>query len=409
MEYFYEWNLVSKSKAFKPFGNVFIHDETLRDGLQSPSATIPTAAQQAEILSVIAKLPIDSVTIGFPCVSETFYKHAFANAKFVVQEKYTYSVGMSARTLKQDIIPIVRIAHATGADIEVQLFIGSSNIKQLIEDWSLNQLCDYAATAVEFAKSHGLRVIFITEDTTRAHPNTIKQLYLHALAAGADRINVCDTAGYATPNGIFSLIRYIRSFLDEKGYEHIGIDFHGHMDRGLGLWNSIVALTAGADRIQACALGVGERSGNTPMEQLLVNLNMLKWINADLCKLNHYTQIISKYLQVPVPYNAPVVGHDAFMTSSGVHASAIVKALHQNQPELAEKVYTSFSASMLGRENIIRIGPMSGRWNVIAWLQENDYPINEELVNQILSAAKKSNRLFDDVELNDLVERYNIE
>jgi 2-isopropylmalate synthase len=148
--------------------------------------------------------------------------------------------------------------------------------------------------------------MYVTEDTTRAQPETLRKLYTTAIEAGARRICVADTVGHATPNGVRSLIRFLRQVVHATG-EAVKIDWHGHRDRGLAIANALAAIEAGADRVHGTAVGVGERVGNVPMDLLLINLQHIGLIDRDLSLLPEYVQTASRAVGVPIPANWPVL------------------------------------------------------------------------------------------------------
>jgi 2-isopropylmalate synthase len=183
----------------------------------------------------------------------------------------------------------------------------------------------------------------------------------------------------------------------------IRVDWHGHNDRGLAVANSLAAIAAGADQVHAAALALGERVGNTPMELMLVNLRLLGIIHQDLSKLKQYSEMVSKATHTPIPPNYPVVGRDAFRTATGVHAAAIVKAYKKGDEELANSIYSGVPSHHFGLEQIIEVGPLSGRSNVIYWLEKRGFAATDELVDRIFDAAKKAERIFSEEELLVLV------
>jgi 2-isopropylmalate synthase len=304
--------------------------------------------------------------------------------------------------MESDIRPIADIVQATGLEIEAATFLGSSSIRQFAEDWSLDFLLRTTEKAVKFAAGLGLPVMYVTEDTTRARPDVINRLYTTAIECGARAIVVCDTVGHVTPRGVHSLIRYVREEVVKPTGRKIRIDWHGHSDRGLAVANSLAALAAGADQVHGTALGIGERVGNTPMDQLLVNLRLMGAIDRDLRKLREYCQVASEAVGVPIPANYPVVGSDAFRTATGVHAAAVIKALKKNDIELANQVYSGVPSHWFGLEQKIEIGPMSGKSNIIFWLEKHGIQPTEELVERIFVRAKHANCLLTEMEIQEV-------
>ncbi len=395
----YDWNVVGA--PFNPTKPIELDDETLRDGLQGPSVTDPPIQKKLEILRAMDALGIDSADVGLPGAGPRAVEDVTALCREIVDSKLKVRPNCAARTMIRDVEPVARISQEVGIPIETCVFIGSSAIRQYTEDWTLDTLLHHTRESIEFAVKEGLPVMYVTEDTVRARPETIRRLYTEAIRCGARRVCLTDTVGHATPDGAKNLVRFVGEVIRETG-EEVKIDWHGHRDRGMGLINPLAAIEAGADRIHGCALGIGERAGNSPMDLLLVNLKLLGWIDRDLTKLGEYCRLVSEGCHFPIPSNYPVVGTDAFETGTGVHAAAVIKALKKDDAWLADRVYSGVPASDFGFSQRIRVGHMSGRSNVIFWLENNGIEPTDQVVDRIFAAAKKSTRLLDDDELTAL-------
>jgi 2-isopropylmalate synthase len=397
----YDWNRVGGDVP--TLREIEFDDETLRDGLQSPSVTNPTIEEKIEILHLMASLGIESVDLGLPGAGPHVVEAVTRLAREIVEARLPIRPNCAARTVRADIEPIIEISEKVGIPIECCTFIGSSPIRQYAEDWTLDMMLRATEDAVTFAVRHGLPVMYVTEDTTRAHPETLRKLYTTAIECGARRVCLADTVGHATPRGVQALVRFIAQVIAETG-EDVKMDFHGHMDRGLGVINTIAAIEAGVHRVHGCALGIGERCGNTPMDQLLVNLQLMGYIRRDLSKLGEYCRAVARACGIFIPFNYPVVGRDAFRTGTGVHAAAVIKAYRKNDVELANTVYSGVPAHWFGLEQTIEIGPMSGKSNVIFWLERRGVAPTEERVERIFAYAKQSPRVLTEEELWALVE-----
>jgi isopropylmalate/homocitrate/citramalate synthase len=400
-ELIYDWNRVGQDLASSR--RVEFDDETLRDGLQSPSVTDPPIEKKIELLHLMDSLGLDTADIGLPGAGPRAVQDVERLAKEIADCKLDITPNCASRTVIADIQPIVDISQKVGIAIEACTFIGSSFIRQYAENWHLEMMLTATEEAVKFAASHGLPVMYVTEDTTRAHPETIRALYKTAIEAGAKRICVCDTVGHATPEGAAALIRFIKAIVEESG-EDVKVDWHGHQDRGLGVINSIAAFEAGADRLHGSALGVGERVGNAPMDQLLVNLQLMGYIDRDLANLSKYCEVASEATGIPIPINYPVFGRDAFRTATGVHAAAVIKAFRKGDEWLADAVYSGVPAKMFGREQLIEIGPMSGKSNVVFWLEQRGLEPTEERVENIFNHAKKQNATLSNEEIMKILD-----
>jgi 2-isopropylmalate synthase len=399
-ELIHDWNADPGVPA--PGGPFMLDDETLRDGLQSPSVTDPPIEKKRELLHLMNRLGIDTANVGLPGAGPRAESDVEALCREISAAKLAIEANCAARTIAKDIDPILRVTQKTGVPIEACLFIGSSPIRQYAEGWDEDFLVKQSTEAISYAVSHGLRVLYVTEDTTRARPETLRRLYSEAVRAGASRVCVADTTGHATPDGARRVVRFVREVVDAAGGSGVGVDWHGHRDRGLGLVNCLAAFEAGATRVHGTALGIGERCGNAEIDLLLVNLKLLGWIERDLTALGTYCRVASEALGRPVPENYPVVGQDAFETATGVHAAAVIKAFKKGDAWLADRIYSGVPAGDFGFRQAIRIGPMSGKSNVIFWLESHGVEPTEARVERIFGAAKESNRLLEDGEIRAL-------
>jgi isopropylmalate/homocitrate/citramalate synthase len=395
--FIYDWNTAGNGYPHRATP-VELNDETLRDGLQSPSVKDPPIETKIRLLHLMDALGIKAADLGLPGAGPRGIADITTLAQEIQTAKLRVRPNCAVRTVISDITPLIEISQKVGAPIEACTFIGSSPIRQYAEEWSLDQMLKLTEEAVTYAVRHGLPVMYVTEDTCRATPETIRRLNLAAIHAGARRICICDTVGHITPLGVQNLIAYVRQLVLETG-EDIKIDWHGHNDRGLAVVNTLTAMTAGVDRVHATALGVGERVGNCSMDQLLVNLRLMGYIDTDLSPLAEYVQVASEGTGVPIPINYPVFGRDAFRTATGVHAAAIVKAQKKGDEWLADRVYSGVPAGMVGRHQTIEVGFMSGVSNVVHWLRAHGIEPKEPLVREIVRVAKERNRLLTDDEI----------
>lgn len=400
-ELIYDWNRLGEGDIRPARAKVELDDETLRDGLQSPSVRNPPIEDKLKILHLIAALGVESANIGLPGAGPHVVRDVERLAREIVEQKLKIAPNCAARTMIADVQPIAEISQRTGLAIEAACFIGSSPIRQYAEGWTLDRMLRLSREAVEFAVKEGLPVMFVTEDTTRAAPEDLRQLYTTAIEAGARRVCVADTVGHATPNGARNVIKFIRGVVDATG-EDVKVDWHGHKDRGLSVINALAAAEAGADRLHGTAVGIGERVGNCPIDVLLVNMQLLGWIDRDLSRLQEYCRLVADTTGVPLPDNYPVVGKDAFRTGTGVHASAIIKARARGEDWLADRVYSSIPASLIGSRQMIEIGPMSGESNVVYWLKERGIEPAEALVKAIFQKAKTSSATLEEPEILDI-------
>jgi 2-isopropylmalate synthase len=402
-ELIHDWNRVGAPFDWST-ARVDLNDETLRDGLQSPSVRDPSIEVKRRLLHLMADLGIVAADIGLPGAGPRVVEQVRALAKEIRDCNLPIAPNCAARTVIADIEPVVRISQEVGIPIEAATFIGSSPIRQYTEDWTIDRMLKATEEAVGFAVQHGLPVMYVTEDTTRARPETLQRLYGTAIDCGATRICLADTVGHATPDGVRALVKFVRG--DIVGGKNVKIDWHGHRDRGMGLINCLAAIEAGVDRVHATALGVGERVGNAEMDLLIVNLKLLGAHRADLSKLPEYCRTVADAVGIPIPRNYPVMGSDAFRTGTGVHAAAIIKAKKKGHTWLADRVYSSIPATELGLEQVIEISPVSGLSNVKYWLQSHGYDPDDGAACQALfDAAKRADRTLTEEECHRLLQQ----
>lgn len=408
----YDWNIIdyeiNRNPANHPHG-VWFDDETLRDGLQSPSARNPTIDEKKELLTYMEKLGIQKVDLGLPGAGPFHREHINSMLSHIIDNDYQIRPGAAVRTLMHDIEPLVEMQEKHGIQIQASAFLGTSPIRQYTEGWTMEKLVSTMEKAVSYAVENDVPVMFVTEDTTRSNPDDVRAIYQRAMELGVRRLCVCDTCGHVTPNGVKKLLNFVdEEVIKDGGYKRneIEVNWHGHQDRGLGVANNIAAVEAGADVIHGTALGVGERAGNAPLDQTLVNLKLMGVIDNDLTLLDEYMRTANKYIEVPLPRNYPVFGEDAFETGTGVHASAVIKAMRKGDDWLADRVYSGVPAGDFGLKQVIRIGHMAGRSNIIWWLEQNGYDVTDELVAHLFEVAKSQRRNMLDSEVESAVNQF---
>jgi 2-isopropylmalate synthase len=401
----YDWNVEGHAIS-PPMRRVEVHDETIRDGLQSPSVRDPSIDQKLDIVRRLSAIGVASCDLGLPGAGNRAYDDTKRLVEMIRDEKLAIRPAAAGRTVAADVEPIIRITDETGVPVEAMMFIGSSPIRMYAEDWDEDRLVRLTRDSVRLAAKAGIPATFVTEDTVRAHPKTLRKLFTAAIEEGAGRIVLCDTCGHATPNGVFNLVEWADDLLAGLGVrDDVKLDWHGHNDRGHALPNALYAIEAGVDRVHGTVLGVGERVGNTSLDQLLVNLQLLSVETGDLTGLAALVDLVSAATHVPIPVNYPVFGRDAFRTGTGVHAAAVIKAVRKGDAWLADRVYSGVPAGWFGRKQEIEIGHMSGESNVRFWLEQHGIPVTEDVVKRVFEAAKKGASVLSDHEVLAIVAR----
>ena len=405
-ELIYDWNSIEKVAPLSPRRRIQFLDETLRDGIQSPSVVDPTIEDKLRLVELANDLGIDTMDIGLPGAGKRAVGDCTTIAAHIKANGLRVKPSCAARTHLHDVQAVIDISQQVGIEIEILCFIGSSPIRQYAEDWDIARMMQLSADAIDLGRRYNLPVAYVTEDTTRSRPEVLTKLFTNAVEHGAHRLVVCDTVGHATPDGIRNLLRFTRNVLDGTGRPDVGIDWHGHNDRGLGVVNSIFAIEYGADRIHGTALGIGERVGNAALDQILLNMKLLGELgDRDLTKLVEWSETASRATHVPIHPQYPLAGSDAFRTATGVHAAAIIKAEKKGDAWLADRIYSGVPAGMFGKEQAIEIGHYSGESNVIYWLKKRGYEPTQELVALVLGAAKCGDRVLADAEIVAVINR----
>lgn len=401
----FDWN-VEVHPPSTPMRPVDLHDETLRDGIQCPSVHDPDIEDKIRIIRLLDAVGVYSASVGLPGAGPRAVEDSTRLVELIRDEKLSIRPGAAARTHPSDIRPIIEISERTGVPVEIMTFLGSSPIRLYTESWDEAKLLDLTREACRLGTQAGLPTSFVTEDTTRAHPTTLKRLFEVAVEEGASRLVLCDTVGHATPHGAHNLVRWVDGLLRGLGVrDRVQIDWHGHNDRGLGLINGLAAAEAGCDRVHGCVLGIGERVGNTALDQMLVNLKLHGVEKRDLTQLGRLVELVGQACKVDIPVNYPVFGTDAFRTGTGVHAAAVIKAESKGETWLADRIYSGVPAAWFGRHQEIEIGHQSGLSNVRYWLRKRGYVPTPELEQAILDYAKAHNRLLSQDELHRVAAR----
>lgn len=397
-ELIHDWN---RTPSIPGDRRPLLDDETLRDGLQSPSVRDPDIGAKRDLLHRLAALGIDAVDLGMPGAGPQSVASVKALMVEIRDHRLPITPSAAVRTLETDLIHVAEIQQKVGIPLEAGAFLGSSAIRMNVENWDLNHMVRLSREAISFCRKHDVQVMMVTEDTTRAHPDHLRAIYTAALDEGAHAICLSDTCGHITPDGTRNLVRFVREEILKD--RQVRLDWHGHNDRGLGVANAIAAFEAGADRLHGSVLGIGERCGNVAIDQLMMNLSLMGVWKGNLVDLPALAERVADLCDICIPANYPVLGRDAFRTGTGVHAAAIVKALRHGDVAMADAVYSGVPAAWVGRRQEIEIGPVAGHSNVIYWLELHGYDPTTDRIERILGLAKKSHRILTEAEIESVL------
>ena len=385
-EILFTWN--ERPRGIRP--QIEIEDDTLRDGLQASFIRKPTIDEKAELIRLSAGIGARHVVLAFPASSPA----EFADSQRLLSVIKDHDVPMTpwflGRAVTEDMEPILRLRDSYGGNVGAAFFIGTSPIRRHVEKWDFGGILERIATTMDYLRRAGLPCSFSVEDASRTPPDEIEQMVELAVRYSAYSIAVCDTVGESTPHGVRLLIGFIKSIISKHSSD-LKILWHGHNDRGLALANSIAAIEAGADIIGGAFLGIGERTGNTALEQVIMYLHQTRTGTFDLKGLIPYARKLAAATEFQIPVNAPVVGPQAFATCTGTHAAAVLKAAELGT-DFEDYVFSSIPASELGAMQDIGVGPTSGMANARYVLERGNMPSSAELAAELLAYAKRQRR-----------------
>jgi methanogen homocitrate synthase len=351
--------------AGTPDLDVEICDVTLRDGEQTPGVVF-RPDEKMDIALRLDEIGIDVIEAGFPVVS--------AVERSAVRDVCNLGLNAKISALSRSVKRDVDVALDCGVDM-ISVFIATS---ELHLKYKLHMSCPdaikCALDTVEYAKDHGLIVRFSAEDATRTDLETLKKLYRKAEEYHADYVSVADTVGIMNPRSMYFVISEIRKVVN------IPICMHCHNDMGLALANTLAGAEAGAYQLHTTVNGIGERSGNTPLEELLVSLKMQYNVDHyDLSKLKNLSKLVESYSGVSVSKNKAVVGANAFTHESGIHVAAVLE-----EP----RTYEPYSPEMVGAARQIIIGKHTGAKALNYIAQRMGYRLKEEELTTLVEKVK---------------------
>lgn len=345
---------------------IYIFDTTLRDGEQTPGVAL-TVDEKIQIAQKLDNLGVDKIEAGFPVASDGEME---AVRKIKSLDLNSTIVGL-ARSVKKDIDAVL------DADLEyIHTFIGTSPLHR---DYKLKMsketIISTAVDAIEYAKDHGLSVEFSAEDATRTEKDFLFEIYDEVVSAGADFLDIPDTVGILTPIITRELISDIKSHFTTP------ISVHFHNDFGLATANTLTAIECGANQAHVTVNGMGERTGNTSLEEIVVALYAAYGIdlNIDTSQLYSLSDFVGRLTGVKMPVNKPIVGDNAFAHESGIHVHGILNN---------SSTYEPISPELVGHSRKIVLGKHTGANALKSKLKDYHIDLNNEQFNKVFSQIK---------------------
>ncbi|PAV07034.1 homocitrate synthase family protein [Methanosphaera cuniculi] len=367
-----------------------IYDTTLRDGEQTPDVYFSTD-EKLDIARKLDELGVDQIEAGFPRVSENEKQ----SVKKIANEGLDAGIICLTRTKKED------IDAALDADVDgIITFMGLSDLHLDVKmNKPRDEVYEICMNAIDYGKDHGLFVAFSAEDATRTELPKLLDVYSQAQEHKADRIHIADTTGSINPEAMKYLVSEIKKHIN------VEIALHCHNDFGMAVPNCISGLQVGASAISTTVNGIGERAGNTSLEELTMALKLL--YNKDLGFkteiINELSQMVSKYSQIPIAYNKPIVGNNIFRHESGIHVDAIVKN---------PLAYEPFIPEMIGTKRQIVLGKHSGKAAIAEKLDTLKIEVDDAKLLEIVNLVKEERErgeLITNEKFNEILKKADIQ
>ncbi len=347
---------------------VLLWDETMRDGEQTPGVAF-SPEEKLQIATLLDDMHVPLMDVGIPVVS----KEEARGVKGIANAGLDASIMAAARAVRKDVEACV------DCDVdEIAVFIACSDLHMKYKlNMTRDQVKEAAVRETVYAKDHGLKVSFVTEDTFRADLDFVVELYNACIDAGATRAVICDTVGVMTPVGIRWFVDQVRPRL-----RNVELSFHGHNDFGLAVANSLAAVEAGVEVPHTCVNGLGERSGNASFEELVMALESLDGhrTGIDVSRMYEVSRLVEKLSGIPVGVNKPVVGYNAFSHESGIHADGVIKHTATYEPIQPERI---------GRTRQFIYGKHTGSTAVEEKLRSRGVQASKEQVVSLVTLIKE--------------------
>lgn len=356
-------------------------EEDIRDALQSVRLKQPTLAQRQHLLELSAQVGIQHAFLGFPAASAIEHERCLALTVHAAKHQLKVEPVFMARAVASDVHAILALREQSQTQVTADIFIGISDLRLQVEGWSRAQVMRKLEQACSLAYRENLRFRVSYEDASRATPAMLMPALQTAADSGSVAAILCDTVGDCIPAGAARLTEFAANSL-QRINSTIDIGWHGHNDQGLAVANAWAAATSGAHIVSGTFVGFGERTGNTALEQIIWLLHSAGNDQYDLPAMLELCARISDYTGVEIPANAPLIGADAFSTSTGTHVAAILKARTLGL-DYEDLVYSAVAATAIGRRQSLQIGPGSGRAALEYAIRSCGEEPSDELINTL--------------------------
>lgn len=395
-EFLYTWN----SAPPNHLKNVYI-EEDIRDGFQAAYVHQPTLEQKKELLDLTLQIGVLNIVAGFPAASQSEFDSCYALLHHMQQKDSAMQFGFLARALIEDLEPIVALNQAFPERVSAEIYMGTSPLRRKVEQWDFDTLLHRLQVSGQYLATRATKMGVSFEDGSRTPPAELDRLISTSVEMGVHSIALCDTVGDCTPDGAARITEFTLQRIEKAGMQTTVV-WHGHNDKGLSVANALSAAITGAHVISGTFLGIGERSGNTPLEQIILLLAQAGSTKYSLAALQPYCQKLAEYTHTPISMTAPLIGQQVFATSAGTHAAAILKA-RKLGIDFEDYIFSSVPASKLGRSQDVLLGPTSGMATARYILEQMGLPVSEEVARGLLNYAKTQDRWLLDNDIQHYV------
>ena len=359
---------------------VFIWDETLREGVQTPTVFL-TYVEKVKLAKTMDEMGVSLITVGFPALSEEEKNDVrrIANEDF-----HQARLAASARIVKSDIDACLERGIR-----EILIFTPFNGLNlQYRLKMTKEQVLEKTVESIAYAKKHGTTVNFVLEDASRTPLEEILQIFEAAVKAGADRLVIADTVGFLRPLSMRYLISHIKEGLSRLISKEVPLSVHCHNDFGLATANTLAAVEEGVAYVHTCIAGFGERAGIAPLEEVVVALELLYNIDTgiDMKKLYRLSQLAEKSFALPIQYHKPIIGENAFSYQADEHVHAML-----NNP----LIYEPFPPEIIERETMFYLGRQTGRHLVESRLASAGIKATPMQVDELVRRIRRMQESLD--------------
>ncbi|MDT7902350.1 MAG: hypothetical protein RRE78_10830 [Acidianus sp.] len=370
---------------------VEIHDVTLRDGEQTVGVVFNKDDKLA-IAKMLSEIGVDRIEAGMPVISNE-ERDAI---KSITRENLKSKIFVLSRLMQGDIDAAID-TEVDGIILEAP--IGVPKLMQF-EGWNLQYVKDLALKMIDYAKAHGIYTVFFGVDTTRTDPTTYFDFMRDISQSKVDSLTVVDTFGCITVEGMKYIVRQLKRITNKP------IEVHTHNDFGLSTATTLAAVTEGSSVVHVAVNGIGERTGNAPLEEVVMGLKFLYGININMKfeKLYELSKEVEKRSGFKIALNKPVVGYTAFARESGISVAGWMKFNLGSEPVLPE---------LVGNTHKVFIGKKSGKHSILYKLHELGYDTSKiseqtikEILNEVKEKSEKEKRALSDDEFLSIVKKY---